>query len=83
MKSMPLVLLVSVFALASCKKEESTLETVEENVKDALDAREHEEMKDAAEDAEDAVKDALDAREHEKAKDAVEEAEEALEDITE
>ena len=52
----------SILALAACsKKPESTetkVEKVENKVKDALDARPNEKLKDAAEDAKDAIKDA-------------------------
>lgn len=51
----------------ACKKEEPTaVEKLENNVKDGLDMRENEKLKDAGENAADAVKDAGEA-----AKDAV------------
>jgi len=47
------------FATTACKKEEqSGMETAEENVKDALDARPNEPAKDAAEDAKSAMENA-------------------------
>lgn len=54
-------------ALAACeKKPESKLEQLEDKVKDGLDARPNEKLKDAGENAAEAVKDAGEA-----AKDAV------------
>jgi altronate dehydratase len=45
--------------LSACKKkDENAAEKMEEGVKDALDVREHEKLKDAAEEATDAAKDA-------------------------
>lgn len=44
--------------LAACGKDESPVESAVEGTKDALDLREHEEMKDAAEDMRDAVENA-------------------------
>jgi hypothetical protein len=67
-------------SLAACGKQEepTPLQKAEEGVKDALDMREHEELKDAAEDAEDAMEDMGDA-----AADAAEDAGEAMEDAAE
>jgi hypothetical protein len=48
--------------LTACeKKSESSMEKLEDNVKDAFDARPHEKMKDAAEDAGDAIEEAGEA----------------------
>ncbi len=59
-------------SLAACeKKEESPIEKVTESVKDGLDMRENEKMKDAGENAADAFKDAGEAIE-EKAEEATE-----------
>ncbi len=91
---LPVILVASVFAVSSCKKQDTPTEKAEEAVKDAMDTREHEEIKDVVEDMEDAavdmkndakeaVGDALNTRENEKLKDAVEDAEDALEDASE
>lgn len=49
------------FALAACEKEnDNPVDTAVENTKDALNMRDHEKLKDAAEEAKDAVKDAAD-----------------------
>jgi hypothetical protein len=52
--------------LLACEREEkSGVEKLGDKTKDALDIREHEELKDAGEDAKDALKDAADAVEDE------------------
>jgi hypothetical protein len=64
------------FALAACEKEkDNPVETAVENTKDALNIRDHEKLKDAAEEAKDAVKDAGAA-----AKDAVKDAADGVKD---
>lgn len=78
MKPMLLAALLGMgLSLAACgKKDEPTpLQQAEEGVKDALDLRENEPLKDAAEDAEDAMEDMGEAT-----KDAAEDAGEAMED---
>lgn len=69
-KNIATLLLVGVLGAtttAACKKEEpSAVEKLENNVKDGLDMRENEKLKDAGENAADAVEDAGEA-----AKDAV------------
>jgi hypothetical protein len=47
--------------MACPSKEKSTVEKLTDDAKDALDVREHEKLKDAAEDASDALDDAADA----------------------
>lgn len=61
------------FGVAACKKDEppTPMEKAEENVKDALDMRDNEKMKDAGEDAKSAM---------ENAGEAVEEKAEAMKD---
>jgi hypothetical protein len=51
--------LTMTFALAACEKDTS-VETAVENTKDTLDVRDHEKLKDAAEDVKEGVKDAAD-----------------------
>jgi hypothetical protein len=51
--------LTMTFALAACEKD-TPVETAVENTKDALDVRDHEKLKDAAEDVKEGVKDAAD-----------------------
>ncbi|MGH8596099.1 MAG: hypothetical protein ACREXT_05525 [Gammaproteobacteria bacterium] len=53
--------------LAACQKKEGPVESATDSVKDALDIREHEKLKDAGEDAASAVENAVEG-----AKDAVE-----------
>lgn len=45
--------------MAGCDRNETPVEKAVENTKDALDMREHEKLKDAAEDTEDAVDNAV------------------------
>ncbi|MBX3708052.1 MAG: hypothetical protein KF911_15610 [Pseudomonadales bacterium] len=54
------VTLVSAAFLAGCGKDESAADKAIEGTKDALDLREYEQLKDAAEDARDALEDAAD-----------------------
>jgi ABC-type uncharacterized transport system substrate-binding protein len=49
---------VLVAAGACAKKEQGPIDSAVENTKDALDIRDHEKLKDAAEGAEEAIKDA-------------------------
>lgn len=50
--------LTSVLLAAGCAKKEGPLDKAVDNTKDALDMRDHEKAKDAAEDVRDAAKDA-------------------------
>ena len=50
--------LSSVLLAAGCAKKEGALDKAVDNTKDALDIRDHEKAKDAAEDVRDAAKDA-------------------------
>lgn len=63
-KNIAALLLIGVLGAtaAACKKEEpSAVEQLEENVKDGLDMRDNEKLKDAGENAADAIKDAGEA----------------------
>ena len=63
-KNIATLLLIGVLGATTvaCKKEEpSAVEKLEDNVKDGLDMRENEKLKDAGENAADAVKDAGEA----------------------
>lgn len=63
-KNIATLLLIGVLGATTvaCKKEEpSAVEKLENNVKDGLDMRENEKLKDAGENAADAVKDAGEA----------------------
>jgi len=51
--------LAAALLLAGCDRHETSAETAVENTKDALDIREHEKLKDAAEDTREAVDDAV------------------------
>jgi hypothetical protein len=67
---LPSLLVAALIGLSSplfaCEREQkSGVEKLGDKTKDALDMREHEELKDAGEDAKDAVKDAADAVEKE------------------
>ena len=53
-----LIISVAALAIVGCDRKPTTSEKVEDKVKDALDARPHEKVKDATEDTKDAVKDA-------------------------
>lgn len=56
MKTTPILLMCVLFAvLTACGKDETPVESAVEGTKDALDLREHEEIKDAAEDMQDAI----------------------------
>lgn len=58
-KTILLTLLIGAgVGMAACGKEESTLDKAKDSVGDALNLREHEKLKDAAEDAKAAVQDA-------------------------
>jgi hypothetical protein len=71
------------FALAACsKKEESTGGKLENKVKDALDTRPNEKLKDAVEDASAAMKDAA-HKSGDAAKDAAKVVEEAAKKVSE
>jgi hypothetical protein len=48
----------ALLAAACAKKEQGPIDTAVENTKDALDMRDHEKLKDAAEGAQEAIKDA-------------------------
>lgn len=52
-------------AIAGCGKDESPVQTAVESTKDALNMREHEQLKDAGEDAADALESAVEAIEGE------------------
>lgn len=70
----PLAAVLLGFGLAACdKKEESLTDQAIENVRDGLDLRENEKLKDAGEDAADAMRDAGEA--------VKEKAEEVKEDL--
>jgi hypothetical protein len=61
MKSIPVILATAaaVFSLASCQKKQTTIrEEVSDKVGDALNTRDHEKVRDAAEDIEKDVKEA-------------------------
>lgn len=77
MKMTNTVLLAAVLgcglALSACGKEESPVEKATESVKDALDMREHEKIKDAGEDMKSAVENAGEA-----AQEKAEEVKEAI-----
>jgi hypothetical protein len=73
------VALSSVVLAAGCAKKEGALDTAVDNTKDALDVRDHEKAKDAAEDVRDAAKDAA-ADVKGAAKDAAHDAKEAVKD---
>jgi hypothetical protein len=75
------VALSSVVLAAGCAKKEGALDTAVDNTKDALDVRDHEKAKDAAEDVRDAAKDAA-ADVKGAAKDAAHDAKEAVKDAT-
>jgi hypothetical protein len=63
-KNIATLLLIGILGATTvaCKKEEpSAVEKLEENVKDGLDMREHEKLKDAGESASDAIKEAGEA----------------------
>ena len=80
--------LSSVVLAAGCAKKEGALDTAVDNTKDALDVRDHEKAKDAAEDVRDAAKDAAaDVKDAAKdaatgIKDAAHDAKEAVKDAT-
>ena len=60
--SFHLLICVSAFAgLSACDKPKTVPEKVEDKIKDGLDARPNEKLKDAGEDLKDAAKDAKDA----------------------
>ena len=61
--------LLAVLTAGGCGQEESKVDQAIEGTKDALDMREYEPVKDAAEDAADAIEDAAD-----RTRDAVEDA---------
>jgi hypothetical protein len=69
--------LSSVLLAAGCAKKEGPLDKAVDNTKDALDIRDHEKAKDAAEDVRDAAKDAAAG-----IKDAAHDAKDAVKDAT-
>ncbi len=64
-----------VLAAGCAKKEESPIDKAVDSTKDALDMREHEKLKDAAEDAKDAMHEAADG-----VKEAASDAKDAVKD---
>jgi gas vesicle protein len=66
--------LTMTFALAACEKD-TPVETAVENTKDALDVRDHEKLKDAAEDVKDAAQDVKEG-----VKDAADDVKDAVKD---
>ena len=66
MKTTPILLVCASLALlAACGKNETPVEAAVEGTRDALDLREHEEIRDAAEDMRDALEDAAEGAKRE------------------